>query len=299
MSLADLGAMLNVAIALIFLYLAVSLACSAVLEAIAGRFDRRAKMLKERIGEMLTSPSADLLYATSIIKGLSAANAKPNYIPAVEFASGVIEMATTGGTLNRSKLPAPLAALYDEVKGDLEAFKARIGLWYDNAMARLTGKYERWSQLWLFLLGVLLAALFNLDSLSIGSALWADRAKLEPLVQRIDAWRAKASEGKPNDEPDWSKLAADPQFRQALTTLTTNLPSGTTIPIGYEGEDLLGKLKNAWKRVSLLAVIGWLITGLAAMLGAKFWFNALGEALRLRAAGIKPEATKPVLSENS
>src|SRR5262245_29049978 len=189
MSLADLGAMLNVAIALIFLYLAVSLACSAVLEAIAGRFDRRAKMLRQRIGEMLMPQTADLLYATNIIKGLSAVDAKPNYIPAVEFASGVIEMATKSGTLRRSDLPAPLAVLHDEVKGDLDAFKARIGIWYDNAMARLTGKYERWSQLWLFLLGLLLAALFNLDSLSIGSALWADRAKLEPVVRQIEASR--------------------------------------------------------------------------------------------------------------
>lgn len=288
MSLGDLGAMLNVAIALIFLYLAVSLACSAALEAIAGRFDRRARMLRERIGEMLTPGKADLLYATSIIQGLSGASARPNYIPPIEFASGVIEMATTSGAIDRSKLPAPLAALYDEVNGNLDAFKSRIGLWYDNAMARLTGKYERWSQLWLFLLGVLLAALFNLDSLSIGSALWSDRARLEPLVQQIEAVHAKAGGSRAMDDADWNKLAADPQFRQAVTNLTKQLPSGATIPLGYEGESLAEMAEDAWKRASPLGVIGWLITGLAAMLGAKFWFNALDQALRLRAAGVKP-----------
>ena len=292
MSLGDLGAMLNVAIVLIFLYLAVSLACSAVLEAIAARFDRRAKMLRERLEEMLTPDKATALYATKIITGLSG-KARPSYIPAVEFASGVIEMATTNGAFDRGQLPAPLAALHDEVKGDLEAFKTRIGLWYDNAMARLTGKYERWSQLWLFLLGILLAALFNLDSLSIGSALWVDRARLEPLVQQIEDLQKEASKDAPAADAAWAKLAASQQFRQAVTALEKQLPAGATVPLGYEGKDLLEKADNAWARLTLLGLVGWVMTGLAAMLGAKFWFNALEQALRMRAAGIKPDDTKP------
>jgi hypothetical protein len=293
MSLSDLGAMLNVAIALIFLYLAVSLACSAMLEAIAARFNRRAKMLKERIGEMLTSEAAEILYGTSIIKSLSGANTLPSYIPAVEFASSVIEMATTAGTLDRTKLSGPMSALYDEVQGDLGVFKTRLGVWYDNAMSRLTGKYERWSQLWLFLLGVLLAALFNLDSLSIGSALWADRARLEPLVQQIETWQGAAGQGAPLDDAAWAKLAQDPQFKGAVTALAAQLPAGATVPLGYQGKDVLQKAADAWARLTLLSLVGWVMTGLAAMLGAKFWFNALEQALRLRAAGIKPATTAP------
>jgi hypothetical protein len=303
MSLGDLGVMLNVAIALIFLYLAVSLACSAALEALAGWFQRRARMLKQRIQEMLNAPAANALYETSIIKGLSAPNALPNYIPAVEFASGVIEMATkagaldqSGALLDRSKMPTPLAVLHDEAKGDLDAFKARIGLWYDNAMARLTGKYDRWSQLWLFLLGILLAALFNLDSLSIGSALWADRARLEPLVQQVETWHGEASNAVPTDDAGWNELAADPQFRQAVTALVEQLPAGATIPLGYKGDGILAKAGDAWTRLSVLGIVGWLITGLAAMLGAKFWFNALGQALQLRAAGIRPQPAEATTS---
>jgi hypothetical protein len=233
-------------------------------------------MLKKRIQEMLKAPAANALYETSIIKGLSAPNALPNYIPAVEFASGVIEMATKAGALDqsgalvyRSKMPTPLAVLHDEAKGDLDAFKARIGLWYDNAMARLTGKYDRWSQLWLFLLGILLAALFNLDSLSIGSALWADRARLEPLVQQVQDWYGEARTEVPTDDAGWNELAADPQFRKTVTALAQQLPAGATIPLGYQGDGLLAKACDAWARLSALGVVGWLITGLAAMLGAR------------------------------
>ena len=39
----------------------------------------------------------------------------------------------------------------------------------------------------------------------------------------------------------------------------------------------------------LSKLLGWLLTALATSLGAQFWFNIMSEALKLRAAGRKPD----------
>ena len=46
--------------------------------------------------------------------------------------------------------------------------------------------------------------------------------------------------------------------------------------------------------------IGWAITALAISFGAPFWFDALGDVLKLRAAGPKPlRADDPANSQNA
>lgn len=49
-------------------------------------------------------------------------------------------------------------------------------------------------------------------------------------------------------------------------------------------------LLAAWWGNLLIAVAGWVLTGLACTLGAPFWFDALSKLVRLRASGGRPES---------
>jgi hypothetical protein len=42
-----------------------------------------------------------------------------------------------------------------------------------------------------------------------------------------------------------------------------------------------------------MAVLGWLLTGIAITFGAPFWFDLLGKVSNLRAAGAKPPESPP------
>lgn len=312
MTLAGLGEMLNVAIVLIFLYLAVSLAASALLEAIVGWMQVRAKQLKDRIGQLFDDPHlghfAKEIYESPLIRAISNPGGKqgerlPSYIGSGELASAVLDVLRRTATA-----PPAIQVLLDELGegASTEEKKERIAAWYDEAMARLSGRFKRRSQGRLFLLGLAIAAAFNLDSLAIGSALWADRTRLEPLVAGIETWQAKlvkdnpASIGVdgrlvPSDE-QWAAIARSPEMRELVARAAT--AGSVELPMGWDvdrlKETFWGPLPRIWETAGLLAVLGWAITGLAAMLGAQYWFDILGGALALRAAGVRPpNASEP------
>jgi hypothetical protein len=70
----------------------------------------------------------------------------------------------------------------------------------------------------------------------------------------------------------------------------TSLLTEIGYPIGWTMEKPVGEGEFFdW----LVAIIGWLITGLAVSLGAPFWFDMLKTFVNVRGAGQKPPETKP------
>ena len=297
MTLADLGSLLNVIIVLVFIYLAVSIACSAILEAAAAWLDTRARMLRARIVELLDDASvpglAAKLYQHALIRGLGGRNGDPAYIPSTQFASAVLAILREQQPASVSDMHPALAALWEEAKGDADLFQARVAQWYDAAMERLSGVYKRRSQLSLFIMGLLVAASFNLDSFAIVRALWQDRTRLEPVVEAIARWHEGQQKRMPANEEEWRGLWQDEAFRDVVARLQSELPAEVRLPFGWGPEETVGQWANGLLQLQLPSfakLLGWLITALAAMLGSQFWFNVLGRALQLRATGRKPAA---------
>lgn len=97
--------------------------------------------------------------------------------------------------LTADKLRATFTALLDEAKYELEAFKTRLGDWFDNSMLRVTGWYKARTQLYLFLLGLVFAAFANVDSLHIMRYLAKDptvaKSFADAIVQTTESARAQ------------------------------------------------------------------------------------------------------------
>src|SRR5512139_3021309 len=120
----DLGAVLEVAIGLIFVWIVLSLATIQIQEWISIRLDRRAKDLEASLHEMLANPNLkSQFYDHPIIRGLTARKRKkpstvpawfyrnplvrgftrekrklPSYIPARSFAQAIFDITMTAGT---------------------------------------------------------------------------------------------------------------------------------------------------------------------------------------------------------
>jgi len=177
------SAILDTAIGLIFVFLAVGLAVSAANEVLAALFKLRARNLLLGIQELLQDPSADGLvtrfYKHPLIAGLAANGGKPSYIPSRTFVLALLDLVspTTEGT-NRTlddlkagieKLPASLQVtfrvLLDEAGHDIERFKTQLEIWFNNTMDRASGWYKRKTQAIQLVLALAIVVIANVDSI--------------------------------------------------------------------------------------------------------------------------------------
>jgi hypothetical protein len=266
---------LEVAIGLTFCYGTVALIVSTLQEALASLFRLRAHTLLDGIKSMLNDPGftglAQAVYAHPLVNphGDGAATdprdlkAKPSYIEPANFAIALVdsisrvpgEFSSLGPQIDAiadPQLRLVLQGLYRRA-ADLQQFQHAIAAWFDNAMERTSGAYKRRQQLISLLLSLLVAILFNIDSIHLFQTLWLHPAAASQIT------------GAPG--------ALDQEVIKALWAL----------PIGWTS---FPPVLNAEFAVQ---VAGWLLTASTTLFGAPFWFDLLQRAVQMRGTGAKPE----------
>jgi len=225
---------LEVVIGLVFVYLILSLICSAVNEWIASRLKMRAKCLEKAIKNLLCDPNnagvEKLFYNHRLIRGLMDGDKLPSYIPSNTFASVLLDIiekvTTTSGDeknilsdLKDSKLKDVLINFSHAAKNNLAQARADIEAWFNNTMERASGWYKRKIQ-W-FILGISfgVSGFLNADSFMIANTLWRnDNIRAAVVASAQDAARnhAPAESNAPSNSIE--------KLRTELQTL--NLPIG-------------------------------------------------------------------------
>jgi hypothetical protein len=245
------------------------------------------------------------VFCNPLVAG-SSGKSCPSYVPDTHFTSALLQALLRDGpgasveavTARVALLPpgavktALEGALLD-ARGNWDALRAGIDRWYGHAMDRLSGEYKRFSQLLTFLLGLTLAATFNIDTIALARQLYTDPVMREALATQatdfVAAERAKAASASAfASAPDAAASAADPETRyresvdqwvKARDLLTRTVPGASAdadVPT-------LQRIRDGW--------LGWVVTALAGMLGAPFWFDLLQKLTNLRGAGPKPAAS--------
>jgi hypothetical protein len=266
---------LEVAIGLTFCYGTVALIVSTLQEALAALFRLRANTLLAGVKSMLNDPRFDGLaravYAHPLVNPHTDGNArdeaalrsKPSYIEPAHFAIALVDTLWKApgdflqlrGAIDGipdQQLRTALQGMYGRAH-DLQQFQDMLAGWFDNAMARMSGAYKRRQLLISLLLSLLLAILFNIDSIHLFRTLWQQPA----LVSHLQ------------DVPD----TVDPALMDALMTL----------PIGWRS------FPPQLNPDFALQVAGWLLTASTTLFGAPFWFDLIQRVVRMRNTGNKPE----------
>jgi hypothetical protein len=276
------SAILDTAIGLIFVFLVISLVVSAANELLAALFKWRAENLVLGIRELLEDSSATGLvtrfYEHPLIESLSARNKKPSYIPSRTFVLALLDIVsptTTGG--NRTledlkagidKLPNSLQVtfrvLLDEAGHDIEQFKTQLEIWFNNTMERASGWYKRKTQAIQLVLAFAIVVLANVDTIRITKSLSGVNSPLRDSIK--DAAHSLVAAGLPQGPPATQLSAA------------TEAIGNLALPIGW--------VKGGFGPTTIL---GWIITALAASLGAPFWFDLLNRFVNVRSSGKAPE----------
>ena len=311
--------MLEVLVGIIFFFLLVSILCSAIREGIEAWRKSRAAYLERGIRELLHDPDGDGLaksvYEHPLIYSLyfaayapgrrrgrpgltESGGALPSYIPAGNFANALMDIAARGADpLVASDPSAPVLSLrsmrenilnlenepvqrvlltaIDSAQGNFDRARSEIEAWYDSSMDRVAGWYKRSTQWLIFGIGLVVAVGLNINTLAIAEYLYRNDAARAAIVARAEAAAA--------DTAFLSQGFAE--ARQELDDLG--------LPIGWGAARVASESRPAgiWNTV-FNPILGWLITALAATMGAPVWFDLLNKVMVIRST-VKPREKSP------
>jgi len=339
--MSDLGAVLDVAIGLIFLYMMTSLLVTIVQEGIATTLQLRAKNLFDAIENLIGDPAltkhpdykdlvVDLyrhplmqsLYRRSELADRASArvlrSAKlPSYIPSRTFAIALLDVlrgrsATEAAGINHvlsgagdsiGKLPdgqlkrtltllvADGESLGATVNQRAQVVSERVEGWFNDSMSRASGWYKRQAQRMSLMIALVLAVLINASTFNVAGQLWRDNALRARVSATASAYYKERADGEGRAADATQANSVATQWNEQMTSL-----ANSSLPIGWDADvsRTLPRTLTGW----IALVFGWLVTGLAASLGAAFWFDVLGKALQIRGSGPRvaesPPARKPV-----
>ena len=87
-----LGPVLDTAIAVVMVFVVLSLFATGIHEWVAGLLETRSKNLKAQLEEMLSSPVAGTLLKHGLIKDLSRGERSPSHIPPERFVAAFMDL---------------------------------------------------------------------------------------------------------------------------------------------------------------------------------------------------------------
>ena len=297
--------MIDVAIGLVFVFLLLSLVCSALNEILEGFFKQRAAHLERGIKELVGNVGTDqnrkfveMLYDHSLINSLFRGNYKdcpkkklPSYIPSANFALAVLDLWHSGKTLPPN-VQGAMNTFLKVAGNDAAKLQKQLEGWYDSSMDRVSGWYKRRSQIIVLGAGVLITVLVNADCIQIARRLFTD-SSLRDSVGRLAEDRMKQIPP-PVAASDTAAQPAPPANNAAPAAPAAGLPSaadrlkGDLADLDRIGLPLGMAKGEKWDWLYLKAhVLGWLVTVLAISLGAPFWFDLLNKFMVIRST-VKP-----------
>ncbi len=291
--------MLNVVTGLVFILLLYSLLATTVMEIIASIFSLRGRNLEQALSRILSSPkkngqlfkefTQNVMYR-QIQSKFFIWKRPPSYL-GHEMFSSILWDTLLKDTNNENieqriqaipnnDLKKTLIQLNNESEGDIKRFRYKVENWYNQVMERASGWYKRNTQFILIVVGICIAIIFNVDTISIFDKLSKDpEAQLEfvSLSQNL-----VSNQPSVNDQGYGLHQQLDDQVNSILLSNLQNMEQ--PLGLGWNNFSALPQDYNEW----LYRVLGWLTTALAISLGAPFWFDLLRRLVNIRSSGNVP-----------
>jgi hypothetical protein len=227
-------------------------------------------------------------------------------IPATQFAAAVIELAVASGKTveellgelkaTRSPLYPPFHGLWVAAGGEVERFRTAVEGWFDGEMQRLSRLYRRSARWVIAVLSAVVALLIGLDALAYGQSLLSDQAyrtqvvavaggnpdKLVNLQETCQTLAGPQADQPPQPDPYrcTSGVLASPALAQILR--------GSLVRVDLEAQ---GSPRFSWNGGPWLARVrspghwpGLLLTVIALLFGAPFWWDVLRRLTGVRSS---------------
>ena len=304
---------LNVIISLCFIFFLSSLLASWVYEVIANLLKKRASNLRKVLYDMIgggddKEKEVDLLkklYEHSLIKEHTRKGNDPEYIPDKRFGFVIldilkkegeeaekksrkktekeidIELIRTGVERIKNPLVRKKLLLFIDtaraVDGDLNkkiaSVQKHIEDWFDNMMKRATDLYKRYLNVALFIIGLGIAGMLNIDSIQLVNSLWYDSELREAVSNAATEYVKESIESKTQKAEEVMDVYKE------LDALMIGWDT-YTLPIDQGTPAVLMSI--------FFKVLGIIISALAISQGSPFWYDLLMKMTRIRKV-VKPK----------
>jgi hypothetical protein len=183
-------------------------------------------------------------------------------------------------------------------------------------MDRASGVYKSASQIIVFIISLTISASFNVDTINIVNKLWNNQQALKLTADNFQGTYQTIKDAgyNPNTDKiilDGNKMTVDKAKSTGDTTkvdTSKTQPNGkkvleqvnaantflasSGIPVGWSAQNtpiLADKTFGQNFLAILIKIAGILLTSIALMLGAPFWFDLINKVVNIRAVGKKPE----------
>ena len=167
------------------------------------------------------------------------------------------------------------AAETDEknVNNIINALEKKFEAWFNSVMDRASEWYKRNIQVIALIVGIVLAGIFNVDSIALVKSLWQETALREAVTNAAAAYVEKE---------------ASTQIDENTYTEITEQINALGIPVGWdinkiEAAEKLPVCEFCWWLV--FKILGILITGFAISQGSSFWYDILKRVVNMRITG--------------
>jgi hypothetical protein len=229
----------------------------------------------------------------------------PSYIPSRNFALAILDYIQHPDELEKEinkaaqsmgtkveKLPSAedLKRVVQRVTGtateNVEEIRDHLEQWFNSSMDRVSGWFKRHTHERLLIIGLVLAAYMNVDSIFMAKHLLSDKAARLALVSAATEYAkddGTSSSSTPAEKRIDLNLARIENLGLPIGWNRARLPKPAWPPGTFDRETTTSGL---WKIAVL--VPGWLITALAVSLGAPFWFDMLNKIIVVRST-VKPK----------
>jgi len=129
-------------------------------------------------------------------------------------------------------------------------------------MDRVSGSYKRQSQRWCFVIALVIAVIFNIDSFNLFKTLW--------------------------QHPAFVAEISSPQTASEAIQALDKLKELEKLPIGWQTDIPFSEHRKTLTEHPI-TLVGWIITASASLFGGPFWFDLLKKLINLRGTGAKPK----------
>ncbi|MEO6455154.1 MAG: hypothetical protein ABIN97_13825 [Ginsengibacter sp.] len=191
-------------------------------------------------------------------------------------------------------------ALSEKTVSEIELFRGKIENWYDSSMERVTGALKkRYSRPATFVVAVIVTGLLNADSIALSKYLYSNtEARTKIAMQAYDATKdtglvRQIQQMKANTDSSSKDAMSLQEIKNIITKKITDIDKAKqglsdVIPLTWKGNEMEDGNGNFSALLLISKITGLLVTILAIMMGAPFWFDTLNKISNIRSTGARP-----------
>ncbi len=315
----DLTALVDVAIGLTVIYLGTSLFVTVLNEYVSQTLKLRGRQLAGDLISLIngdgkgqtvieyleTNPALKMFFESG---GAWTVAKIPSYVDTKILAQTLIgglqqqpntavtldAVVTSLKTLPDSKLKTQLLALSQSTSEGVDELVENVSKWSDQTLTMMGEVYKKKLQWISFSIGLVMAVVFNIDTVEVTTRLYRDKeARAVAVAVAKNVTTVSKEDFDACSQMSIDQVRRDEKCKSLVGLVETvrehNRKLGT-LPFGRPEVDSVGAFFTSLAATKWHQVVGWLLTGLAISLGAPFWFDFLNKLVNVRHGMRKPDS---------